>query len=94
MRVTKRIYLRECYHDGMIINAKACKDCSIHEDYGYPKSKCKLVGYIEILPEQEKHLGDIIAELNNGSVEWWEQVKFSKNYQYSVLDEIYQRREG
>jgi len=86
---TKKVYLRECYHDGMIVNIKACKNCSIHKDYGYPKSQCRLVGYIEILPQQEKYLSDIIADLNNGSSEWWNQVKFAKDYQYRILNHVY-----
>ena len=91
-QVTKRIWLKECYHDGFIIPARACKNCSIWMDYHFTKKDCVLLGYIEILPEQEIYLDKIIWDLNtNSNSEWREQIHYTKRYEQKSLKEIYSR---
>ena len=89
-QVTKKIWLKECYHDGFIIPAKRCKNCSLYKDYGFSRKKCSLLGYIEILPEQEKYLNKIIWELNNVyNSEWQKEIHYTKKYEQKTLKEIY-----
>ena len=89
-QVTKKIWLKECFHDGFIIPARACKNCTIWQDYDFTKKDCKLIGYIEILPEQEKYLNKIIWSINNDfSSEWREQIRYTKRYEQEALKEIH-----
>jgi len=89
-QVTKKVWLKECFHDGFIIPAKACKNCTLWQDYSFTKKDCKLLGYIEILPEQEKYLDKIIYEMNNVfNSEWQKEIHYAKKYEQEALKEIY-----
>ena len=84
-----KIWLKECFHDGMITTSLSCKFCEENKEHCFDKSACKTIGFIEIDPVQKSYLPFIIEKINQGDPEWWENVKFTKSYINSELEKIF-----